>query len=48
MKKYNLDPLSAAHALTVMVLEKVHLTFYRMHRAKEAQYNLGHGTINGA
>jgi|GEM_PF-5601736 len=44
MKKYNLDPLSAAHALTV----KVHLTFYRMHRAKEAQYNLGHGCINGA
>ena len=48
MKKYNLDPLSAAHALTVMVLQKADQAFYRMRRAKEAQYNLGHGTINGA
>ena len=48
MKKYNLDPVSAAHTLTVMVLKNVHTTFYRMHRAKEAQYKLGHGTINGA
>ncbi len=47
MKKYNLDPLSAAHALTVMVLQKADQAFYRMRRAKESQYKLAHGTISG-
>ena len=48
MKKYNLVPLSAAHALTVMVLQKADMAFYRMRRAMESQYKLAHGTISGA
>ena len=33
--KYVLDPLSAAHALTALVLKKADDAFYRMRRTKE-------------
>ena len=48
MKKYVLDPQSAAHELTVQVLLKVDEAFYRMHRTKEREYQLANGTISGA
>ena len=45
--KYVLDPLSAAHELTALVLKKVDYAFYRMHRTKEREYRLANGTIHG-
>ena len=45
--KYVLDPLSAAHALTALVLKKADIAFYRMHRTKERAYKLSNGTISG-
>ena len=47
MKKYVLDPLSAANALTALVLKKADLAFYRMRRTKEREYRLANGTISG-
>lgn len=47
MNKYVLDPLSAAHALTALVLKKADLAFYRMRRTKEREYRLANGTISG-
>lgn len=47
MKEYVLDPLSAAHALTALVLKKADLAFYRMRRTKEREYHLANGTISG-
>lgn len=48
MNKYVLDPLSAAHALTVLVLKKADKAFYRMHRTKEREYKLANGTLFGS
>ena len=45
--KYVLDPLSAAHALTALVLKKADLAFYRMRRTKEREYKLANGTFYG-
>jgi len=45
--KYVLDPLSAAHALTALVLKKADDAFYRMHRTKERTYKLANGTFSG-
>ncbi len=45
--KYVLDPLSAAHALTALVLKKADDAFYRMRRTKERAYKLANGTISG-
>lgn len=45
--KYVLDPLSAAHALTALVLRKADQAFYRMRRTKEREYKLANGIING-
>ena len=47
-KQYALSPLSAANALTVLVLQKADRAFYRMRRAKESEYKLAHGTFSGA
>ena len=47
MKKYVLDPLSAANALTALMLKKADLAFYRMRRTKEREYRLANGTISG-
>ena len=46
-EKYVLDPQSAAHALTALVLKKADLAFYRMHRTKEREYRLANGTFYG-
>lgn len=46
--KFVLDPLSAAHALTVLVLKKADKAFYRMRRTKEREYKLANGTFFGA
>jgi hypothetical protein len=46
-EKFLLDPLSAAHELTVQTLEKADWTFPRMRRALEDQYGLRHGTLGG-
>ena len=43
-EKFLLDPLSAAHKLTVQTLEKADWTFPRMRRALEDQGNGGTGT----
>jgi hypothetical protein len=47
-KKQVLEPQSAAHELTVLVLQKAANAFYRMYRAKEGEYKLAHGTFSGA
>ena len=44
---YVLDPLSAANALTALVLKKADRAFYRMRRTKEREYKLANGTIYG-
>ena len=46
--RYVLDPLSAAHALTVLVLKTADKACYRMRRTKEREYKLANGTIYGA
>lgn len=46
--KFVLSPLSASHELTVWTLKKADRAFYRMRRAKEAEYQLTHGTFNEA
>ena len=46
-KKFLLDPLSAAHELTVLTLERTDWAFPRMRRAIEDEYSLRHGTIGG-
>jgi len=46
--KFVLDPQSASRELTVWTLKKADRAFYRMRRAKEEQYQLTHGIINGA
>lgn len=48
MNKFVLDPLSAAHELSVFVLKKADKAFYRMHRTKENEYHLANGTISRA
>lgn len=45
--KYVLDPQSAAHALTALVLKKADYAFWRMRRTKEREYKLANGTIYG-
>ena len=45
--KYVLDPLSAAHALTALVLKEADIAFYRMRRTKERTYKLANGTFSG-
>lgn len=47
-KNHVLSPLSAAHELTVMVLQKAARAYYRMYRAKEGEYKLTHGTFDRA
>ncbi len=44
-KKYVLDHLSAAHALTVLTLKSADRTFYRQRRTIEDQIGLTHGVI---
>ena len=48
MSDFVLDPVAAAHRLTVHVLKKADYAFYRMRRSKEREYRLANGTINGA
>ena len=45
--KFVLDSLSAAHALTVLTLEKAHRAFNRQFRVMEDQIGLTHGVIGG-
>ncbi len=47
MKNDVFDPLSAACRLTALTLGKAAFAFHRMHRVKEQQYKLAHGTISG-
>jgi len=47
MKNDVFDPLSAACRLTALTLGKAAVAFHRMHRVKEQQYKLAHGTISG-
>lgn len=46
-KKYDLAPLSAAHALTVSTLKKADRAFYRQRRTMEDSYGMPHGTFSG-
>lgn len=46
-KKFVLDPLSAAHALTVKTLKKADRAFYRQRRTMEDGYSMPHGTFVG-
>ncbi len=47
-KQFVLDPLSAAHALTVDVLKKADRAFYRQRRTMEDGFCMPHGTFLGA
>lgn len=44
-KKYDMDPQSAAHALTVKILKKADRIFYRQRRSMEDNYGIPHGTF---
>ena len=46
-KKYVLDSLSAAHALSANVLKKADRVFYRQRRTMEDSYGMPHGTFSG-
>lgn len=46
-KNFILDPLLAAHALTVKVLKKADHAFYRQRRTMEDSYGMPHGTFSG-
>ena len=46
-KRYVLDPLSAASALSATVLKKADHAFYRQRRTMEDCYGMTHGTFSG-
>ena len=46
--KFVLDPLSAAHALTVKTLKKADRAFPRQRRTMEDTLSMPHGTFSGA
>lgn len=46
-KKYELNPMPAAHALAVVTLKKMDRIFYRQRRVMEDSYSLPHGTYCG-